>query len=223
VSTTSAAFPTRRIFEGPTSTSHQKQPLRRPATARPAAPQDNELRQLLERARDGDTQALGQLYDIYSPAIYRYLCRRCGDPEVAQDLTSGVFLKVLEAIHAGHCWSESFTGWLYRIAQNLLIDHVRSVARRPQSELPETVPCAASAAMEDNVERACTADEVRDALHDLRPEYANVLVLRFAAGLTHAEVGRLLDKNEDTVKVTQHRALKSLRKKLAQRPAFQAA
>jgi RNA polymerase sigma-70 factor, ECF subfamily len=181
------------------------------------------LRQVMAGARAGDSQALGTLYELYSVAIYRYLCRRTGDSEVAQDLTSGVFLKVLEAIQSQHCWQESFSGWLYRVARNQLIDHVRAVAHRPQTELQDTIPCSQAAAMEDNVERSCTADEVRLALKDLRPAHTQVLVLRFGDGLSHAEVGRLLGKNENTVKVTQHRALKALKTKLVQRPAFQAA
>jgi RNA polymerase sigma-70 factor (ECF subfamily) len=188
-----------------------------------AALDDRALQAIMDRAGRGDKEALGTLYDMYSPRIYRYLYRRTGNAAVAEDLTSNVFVRVIEAISAQHCWHDSFTGWLYRIAQNQFIDHVRQVGRRPQAELPETMPCPLAAEMEEDVLRHCSGDDVRAALNDLRPEYATVLTLRFTEGLSHAEVGRMLGKNADAVKVTQHRALKSLRQKLVQRQALQEA
>jgi RNA polymerase sigma-70 factor, ECF subfamily len=192
------------------------------ATRLHAGLSDGELQEIMAQARAGDSQALGTLYELYSVAIFRYLCRRTGDSELAQDLTSRVFLKVLEAIRSQHCWQESFSNWLYCVARNLLIDHVHATARQPHTGLLDTIPCQQAAAMEDNVERSCTADEVRQALGDLPPAHTQVLALRFGAGLRHAEVGRLLGKNEDTVKVTQHRALRALRTKLLEYPSFQA-
>lgn len=179
-----------------------------------AALDEGELQQILAKARTGESHALGTLYDIYSPEIYRYLYRRTGNSDEAQDMTSSVFLKVLEAIESGHCWDQSFTGWLYRIAQNQLVDVVRLLARRPQTELPDNAPCPLAAEMEEDAIRHCTDADVRSALNELRPAYASVLTHRFSEDLTHAEVGRLLGKNADSVKVIQHRALKSLRSQL---------
>lgn len=188
-----------------------------------ATADERALQALIERAGRGDSQALGRLYDIYSPKIYRYLYRRTGNAELAEDLTASVFVRVLEAISSQHRWKESFTGWLYRIAQNQFIDHVRQAARRPQSELPDTLPCPKAAEMEEQVLRDCSTADVRSALNELRPEYATVLALRFGDELSHAEVGQMLGKSADAVKVTQHRALKSLSRKLVQRRALTAA
>jgi RNA polymerase sigma-70 factor (ECF subfamily) len=193
-----------------------------PAVA-PAPDAADDLASLLEAARAGDAMALGRLYDRYSPGIYRYLYRSSGDVEVARDLTSAVFIRVLEAIHSQHTWRESFSGWLYRIAHNMLVDYIRAKTRRPESELRPDYPCPRGAAMEEAVVQACLLDDVRAAVGKLRPEYAAVLVLRFGEGLTHAEVGQRLGKSEDTVKVTQFRALKALKRQLDRRPAYQAA
>jgi RNA polymerase sigma-70 factor (ECF subfamily) len=172
-----------------------------------------ELQLLIRRARDGHPDALGALYDRYSPAIYRYLYRRSGDAVLSEDLTGTVFLRMLEALKKDQAWDESFSGWLYRIAHNLLTDHMRARGRRPESDLPETLP-AGGTRLEDRVERDIAADAVRKALTHLKPEYTEVLLLRFTEGLSHADVAERLGKTETAVKVTQHRALKALRARL---------
>lgn len=208
--------------------SRQPQRTRPPAAVKPASraevpvevDADDGLEVLLQAAREGDAEALGCLYDRYSPGVYRYLCRRVSDPETASDLTAAVFVRVLEAIHGRNAWRESFTGWLYRIAHNQLVDYRRAQARQPQAELHEDIPCQRGAAMEDEAARSLLADDLRTALSQLRPAYATVLDLRFGEGLSHAEVGAILGKSRDTVKVTQFRALTALRRQLANSRAF---
>jgi len=190
----------------------------RPGTAAtPATPAtpvaDDALEALLARAREGDGPALGEVYDRFSPAIFRYLFRRTGDAELAADLTAGVFLKVLEAIQRDQVWRQSFTSWLYRLAQNLLIDHRRAVGRRPECRLPESVP-ARGTGLEDAVGRRLVSRHVRAAIEELKPEYGQVLLLRFAEGLPHAAVAEKMGKTRAAVKVIQHRALKALRARL---------
>ena len=203
-----------------TSSLSLRMPNRKP---NPAGPADPDMTPLLEAARLGDPAALGQLYDLYSAPIYRFLARRTRDPMLAEDLTSVVFVRMLEAVRSGAVWRESFKSWLYRIAQNVLIDQYRSEMRRPQSELTEEMPCPETSTLEDGADRALRAQEVHSALAEIRPMYADVLRLRFADELSHAEAGALLDRNEDIVKVTQFRALKSLRKHLDERRIGEAA
>jgi RNA polymerase sigma-70 factor (ECF subfamily) len=171
----------------------------------------------LERAREGDERALAWLYDTYSPRIYRYLFRRTGNADVAEDLTGAVFLKVVDAIHSQSAWRSSFTGWLYRIAHNMLSDHRRTIHRRRECPLPDTLPATPSASLEDRAARGAALDVVSSMIRELRPDYAAVLQLRFADGLPHAAVARRLGKTEGAVKVAQHRAIKLLRSRLAER------
>jgi RNA polymerase sigma-70 factor (ECF subfamily) len=180
---------------------------------------DTELQGLLAGARRGDPEALGALYDRYSPAIYRYLYRRCGDAALAEDLTGTTFLRMLEAIDESQAWTQSFSGWLYRIAHNLLTDHLRARSRHPESELPESL--AGSIRPEERIGRLLETDTVREAINRLKAEYAEVLILRFAEGLSHARVAEHLGKSEGAVKVMQHRALKALRVQLEAMGAFE--
>jgi RNA polymerase sigma-70 factor (ECF subfamily) len=175
---------------------------------------DPELKLLIDRARTGNTEALGGLYDRYSPAIYRYLYRRTSDAALSEDLTGTVFLRMLEALKKDQAWDESFSGWLYRIAHNLLTDHMRARSRRPETELPETLPASHEPRLDDRVERTMANDAIQKAINQLKPEYTEVLLMRFTEGLSHADVAARLGKTETAVKVTQHRALKALRSRL---------
>src|SRR6266540_2019681 len=72
-----------------------------------------------------DASAFGELYDFYLPRIYGFLARRVGERAVAEDLTAMTFERALSVIRRGDFRNESFGGWLYRVASNALVDHLR--------------------------------------------------------------------------------------------------
>jgi RNA polymerase sigma-70 factor (ECF subfamily) len=180
-----------------------------------ARPPSAGIEPMIERARKRDMQAIGALYEHFSPEVFRYLYRQTGDRELTADLTGQVFVRVIEAIDGGHAWRQSFPGWLHRIAQNLLIDHVRATRRRPQCALSEEIATTGENGMDEEVDRQLVAREIWQAVGELKPEHAQVLFLRFAGDLSHAEVGRRFGMSEVAVKVTQHRAIRNLRTRLA--------
>lgn len=171
----------------------------------------------IDAARHGDANALGALYDRYSPEIYRYLARRVGDPATAEDLTSVVFTKVVEALDRGLGWHATFAGWLYRIAHNVLADHVRRAKRRPQEALPDALPDPSAEQPAALAARALEAGWLADALATLKPRHAEVVALRFAEDLSPEQVAERTGLSVSAVKVTQHRALIALRRRLAAR------
>lgn len=181
--------------------------------------------QLLERVRQLDSQALAEVYDRYAEPIYRYLFRYLGDAAQAEDLTGEVFLRLLQALGTRRAPRERIDAWLYRVAHNLAMDWFRqrrkhgnlSLHERPdelereelsgvrQEELPWQV-------LVKNQEE----EQLRTALHRLTPEQQQVLLLRFGEGLKPAEVGALMGKSEGAIKVLQYRAVKRLKKLLAE-------
>lgn len=186
---------------------------------------DADLDLVIEQARSRDSQALGVLYQRFSPELYRYFVRNTSDHELAADLTNHVFVRVMEAIDAGHCWHESFPGWLHRIARNLLIDHVRAARRRPRCMLTDDIAAPSEWGADDNddfVDRLMVAREIWAAVGTLKPEHAELLVLHFADGFSHADVGRMFGKSEGAVKVTLHRAMRSLQAQVAGSAILQA-
>lgn len=168
---------------------------------------------LLEQMRRGNRAALATVYDTYSPAIYRYLYRRTNNQRLAEDLTGVVFLKVLEAIRKQQAWTDTFVGWLYRIAHNAVVDHYRSAGRRQEEELAESLE-SQGIAPDGAAERAVRALQIQNALNTLTDDQAQVIVLRFGEGLSHQEVAVILNKSEGAVKLLQHRAVHALRRLL---------
>jgi RNA polymerase sigma-70 factor (ECF subfamily) len=168
---------------------------------------------LLERAKRYDEAALGELYDRYAPRIYAYIYRRVSDAHLAEDLTGEVFVRVIQAIRAEHFWKTSFQAWLYRIAHNLVVDHYRR-----QPELPELMLDDQQLAAGDDPATAVAQQFSRRrldaAMRRLTPDQQQVLVLRFAEGLTARDVAEVMNKSVGAVEALQHRALATLRRVL---------
>lgn len=171
---------------------------------------------LLERAAEYDPVALGQIYDEYSERIYNYIYYRVGDRDLAQDLTAEVFLKVIDAIKAHKGWRTSLTGWLFRIAHNLVVDHFRGMPVKETLPLDEQL-----VAIEGNPSLAAaqvlTQRRLRAAVNRLTEDQQQVVILKFVEEMSNAEIARILGKTEGAVKSLQHRALASLRRHLEER------
>ncbi|MCE7982677.1 MAG: sigma-70 family RNA polymerase sigma factor [Caldilinea sp. CFX5] len=170
---------------------------------------------LLEGAASFDERALGELYDRYEARIYSYIYRRTGNESLAEDLTAQVFLKMLEAIRGDKGWHSSFSGWLYRIAHNAVIDYYRQRDRQQQVSLEDTLTTTAS---DHNpvvmAEASLDAQRLRTAIGRLTEEQSEVITLRFLEGYSISEVAEMLDKTEGSIKALQYRAVTTLRQLL---------
>ena len=167
---------------------------------------------LLEQASRADPAALGVLYDQYSGKIYSYIYHRVGQVELAEDLTAQVFMRMLEAVSSGRSWQSSFSGWLYRIAHNLVIDHYRRRGRATFVDIDDASPISSEAEPFEVVEARLNGERIQAALSRLTDEQAEVITLRFIEGLNIAEVAALMDKTEGAVKALQYRAVLALRR-----------
>jgi RNA polymerase sigma-70 factor (ECF subfamily) len=179
-------------------------------------PTDGQERDIVQRARSGDQQALGELYDLYFPRIYRYMLARTGNPSEAEDVTEEVFVRVLGAI-SGFQWRQvPFAAWIFRIAHNQLVSHARKNGMRRQ----ETVlgPSVADSAPDPliRVEDRLYFEQIFEIARALPQAQREVLWLRFAVGLSVSDAARALGKREGNVKVLQHKAIARLQKLLAQ-------
>ncbi|MHB8376800.1 MAG: sigma-70 family RNA polymerase sigma factor [Dehalococcoidia bacterium] len=172
-------------------------------------------RDAVERARDGDQQALADLYDWYMPRVYRYALARIGNIAEAEDLTEEVFLKMLGAIGDFRWKDVPFSSWIFRIAHNHIASHFRRTAQRggPTAAIPEEmidVRGDFAAAVEERI----TIEEVRRATELLPDAQREVIALRFAVGLSIADTAKVLGKREGNVKALQHKAVAKLQKML---------
>jgi RNA polymerase sigma-70 factor, ECF subfamily len=185
------------------------------AAARPAKETTQDVRRLVERAQEGDRQALEELYLLHFDRIYSYLHMSVGNRHDAEDLTTQTFMKMLESIKRFRWQAAPFSAWLFRIAHNLAMDHFRASRRwQPEEEVPEPVgetePSAEAAALQ-----AIGRQSMLELIEDLSQEQKQVLTLKFVFNLPNAEVATVLGKTEGAIKSLQHRALVSLQKQIS--------
>jgi RNA polymerase sigma-70 factor (ECF subfamily) len=169
---------------------------------------------LLRRARRLEENALGEIYDTYSPELYRYAYRLIGDSEPAEDLVAETFHRFLRVLHRGGGPRNHLRSYLYRILHNLAMDHHRSNKGRGEPMvLDENIPSEVS--VSESAEQIVEAREARRMLWKLTPDQRQVLVLKYLQGFTNSEIAATLSKPVGAVKALQHRGLTALRRHLA--------
>lgn len=153
----------------------------------------------------------GKIYDQYINKIYRFIFVKVNSEEIAQDLCSETFLKGWEAYKSAGEKIQNPQAFLYRIARNLVIDYYRQKGRT-QIVSVEALPIAdPSPAIEDKVAFNSDLSQVKLAMANLKEDYQNALIWYYLDDLPIQEVAKMLDKSEQTTRVTIHRALKALK------------
>jgi RNA polymerase sigma-70 factor (ECF subfamily) len=172
---------------------------------------EEEIDELVERARHGDTAACAALYDVYAPRVYRFFRFRVSSPETAEDLMQRVFVKMVETLPGYEPRGVPFGAWLFRVARNAWIDESRSHRQTVSIDRLETAPADGG---DPHEYAAASIDSalVRRAVAALPADQREVIACRFFAGLTPRETGLLMGRTEGSVRVLQHRALASLRR-----------
>jgi RNA polymerase sigma-70 factor (ECF subfamily) len=165
-------------------------------------------RTLVDRARS-DAAAFGELYDFYLPRIYGFVYRRVQERSVAEDLTAATFQRALETLRHREFRNDAFGGWLYRVAANAVVDHVRRGSRLTHLDGTDGSSADAFAAALDR-------DELRGALERIAPAHRQVLALRFYDDLDPDEASAVLGCSRATFAVRLHRAIAALRGALAE-------
>jgi RNA polymerase sigma-70 factor, ECF subfamily len=166
--------------------------------------------ELLKQAGQFDSCALAEIYDIYSPRLYRYSMRLLGDDCAAEDCVSETFSRFLKALQAGKGPRDYLQAYLFRTAHNLVVDHYRRHAEHSAEELTVNLPQTETTegVAEDNLRQS----RVRAALHKLTEDQQQVVALKFLEGWENEEIARALHKPIGAVKSLQHRALAQLQK-----------
>ncbi|HEY8632259.1 MAG TPA: sigma-70 family RNA polymerase sigma factor [Candidatus Limnocylindrales bacterium] len=174
---------------------------------------DAAIERLVTEARNGDSWAFGMIFDHYHDSIYRFIASRVQRPSDAEDLTQLVFVKALEALPRYVSRGVPFGGWLFRLARNAVIDHVRT--RHDHTELDSLIEAAHGDAGPDEIAVVRQElDAVGAALAGLTDEQREAISLRFFAGLSAREAAEAMGKQEGTVRGLQFRAIASMRRQL---------
>jgi RNA polymerase sigma-70 factor (ECF subfamily) len=178
---------------------------------------DEAVERLVAAAKAGDPEAFGSLFDAYYGPVYRYVASRVGRPSDAEDLAQLVFVKVLEALPRYEQRGVPFGGWLFRLARNVVIDHVRT--RREHVALEVIVEKSADDHGPDELAvLRQEMDSIAHALRRLTPDQREAVELRFFAGLSAKEAAEAMGRQEGTVRGLQFRAIAALRRELGIAP-----
>ncbi len=172
---------------------------------------------LVEKARKGNSEAFGALYDYYLPRIYRFVLFKVSHKQQAEDITQHAFMKAWEGMRGYKPQGHPFGSWLYRIARNSVIDYYRKNELQVDIEevSPETLGIDNS--LITRLEVKFEWEKVMGAIGALSEVEQEVLIMRFVEDLPHDEVARAVNKSESAVKVIQHRALKKLKTTLSKK------
>jgi RNA polymerase sigma-70 factor (ECF subfamily) len=170
----------------------------------------------IARAKAGEEAALIDLYEWYQPRIFRFMHYRIGIKDRAENLTTEVFLRMLQHLPDFRFQNSSFQAWLFQIARNLVVDDFRRQSVRDHEPIDESLE-SDEAPPDEIADGRMRCDQLREALLELTEAQLDVIVLRFIVGLSIADVARSLEKSESAVKSLQARGLKSLRQCLTVR------
>jgi RNA polymerase sigma-70 factor (ECF subfamily) len=171
---------------------------------------DNESRVMAD-LRTLDPQAIGVIYDRYFTEVYRYVRYRLNDDAVAEDISSDVFMRLLEAVTKRQGPQSNLKGWLIATASNAVNDHLRRQYRRPTEALSESMPDE-NASVSAQVDLREQTHAVQLAYAQLTVEQQHVLALRFGLEYSLEETAEYLKKNANAIKALQFRALAALQR-----------
>lgn len=157
-----------------------------------------------------DPEAFAALYDLYIKRIYRFVYFKVSSHEEAEDVTSDVFLKAWNYLQE-HSEVKSFSGLLYRIARNSIIDLYRAKAAKPEARLNEEFEVSDGGSWYVDVNDRVEVQRVLAALNKLKQEYKEVITLKYIDELDIDEIVEITGKGKIAIRVTLHRALKKLK------------
>jgi RNA polymerase sigma-70 factor, ECF subfamily len=173
-----------------------------------SSPLPKSIEAIITRAKAGESEAVTQLYEMHIGQIYRYIAYRIPEND-AEDVTSDVFINMVESLPAFTYTGAPFEAWLYRIASARVADYYRKKNRSEHVELNERLK-SNHPQLEETLITAQEQQLIRDKLKNLSEDQQTLLILRFVERKSHDEVAQLLGKSVSAVKTMQHRALQRL-------------
>jgi RNA polymerase sigma-70 factor, ECF subfamily len=167
-------------------------------------------KELISLACQFDKDALAEVYDRYSPGLYRYAMHLLGDTRLAEDCLADTFLRYLQALRANGGPRDHLQAYLYRIAHNWITDQYR---RQPPPVLllSEEIISGEADLLQTSIDRI-EQENIRGALVRLTSDQRQVIVLKYLEGWENEMVALALKKPVGAIKALQHRALDALRR-----------
>src|SRR6266404_1605419 len=157
---------------------------------------------LVVKAKQGDSEAFGQLYDNFAQRIFRYVRLKVQNRQEAEDVLQEVFIKAHRGLEKLQMENLNFSAWLYRIASNTINDFFRKKYRTPEIlGIDENFDIASHVSVEKEITIKSDVEMVRGAFDQLPPLYKQVLELRFIQEFSLDEIAKVLGKSNLSVRL----------------------
>ncbi len=161
------------------------------------------------RFQAGDFDAFGEIYEEYVDQIFAFILRKTSDREIAEDLTSQVWMKAMKGLEKfSDKQGASFKSWIYRIANNSVIDHYRT--QKEQLDIDKVDEIGISADLGKCIDDQDKLIEVKAFLGDLKPIEQEIVTLRVWDEMSYREIAEVTGKKEDNCKQIYKRTIEKI-------------
>src|SRR5215211_762179 len=176
----------------------------------------SDLAALIKAARNLDKTALTTIFDLYSPALYKFISRLIHDPILSDQIVADVFVKLVEELGAGRGPRTNIRPYLYQIAYRLIVERFRDM--HPHSSLEVAIRAYQkdrSAPPQPQVDDRVMMEALLSTMNtDLSEDQRIVIILRFLEDFSLKETAEIIGKDVNNVKVIQNRGIAKLKKSM---------
>ena len=169
---------------------------------------------LLEAARNMNREAIIEIFDLYSSALYNYALRLCSDPLRADQIVGDVFAKLLDQLSVGSGPSSNLRSYLYETTYHLVVDDARYGYRETPLDLVDVLRNDGYSPLAHLENRMLFEAVILAIKKNLTADQRHVIILRFLEGFSLRETADIMGKEVYNIKVIQNRGVAKLRKAL---------
>lgn len=168
---------------------------------------------IIEQCKRGNFDEFEKLYNAYFGKIYRFIYYRTRHKEIAQDLCSQIFIKVLENIKSFDFNKGFFSAWIYCIARNKLIDYYRT--KKNEVNIFDTWGLYSAENLDRDLDAREKLKEVIRYTKNMTKEQREIIVMRVWDELSYKEISEITGKSEVNCKMIFSRTIRKLREEIS--------
>lgn len=163
-------------------------------------------RKYIDRFQSGDYEGFNMLYEKYIDRIFAFIYRKTSDRELAEDITSQVWIKVLKSLeYFGEKENAGFKSWLYCVANNTVIDHYRT--KRETIDIQNITEVWISDEFANELDNKDKLEDVLQYMKSLKPLEREIVTLRIWDDMSYKQIAKIVWKKPDNCKKILSRAL----------------
>ncbi len=165
----------------------------------------------IEEAKTGNRESFGVIYNHYIDQIYRFVLFKVSGKQIAEDLVHETFLSAWQNIKNYKQKEFPISSWLYQIARNKVIDYYRTSKKNISIDTEDFDESSLGFEEQRNLDGPMSLEKIKSLISYLKPEYQDVIIMRYIEDLDHKEISAAMNKSEGAVRLLQHRAVNHLK------------